>query len=152
MSECVCISWPVKLILQSLSYGAQICDVSDHSAVCWICLQVHRQFERCSHIWRRNRTSVKTISGCICISRLFLYQKTVSMFANYVTPKVQSWLMPLMMRSHSSSRVREPHSPSRGLYSNAFCSSSVRGTLRPNSSGNTATQRDRERERGRVTN
>lgn len=46
--------------------------------------------------------------------------------------------MALMMRSHSSTRVREPHSPSTGTYSSSFCSSSVSGTLKPNSSGNVA--------------
>lgn len=64
-------------------------------------------------------------------------------------PKVQSWSMLLMMRSHSWSRVREPHSPSRGLYNKAFCSSSVRGTLRPNSSGNAAADRWRKWDGGK---
>lgn len=46
--------------------------------------------------------------------------------------------MALMMRSHSSARDWQPHSPSSGTYSSSFCSSSVSGTLVPNSSGNVA--------------
>lgn len=57
-----------------------------------------------------------------------------------VIPSVQSWSMALMMRSHSSARVRQPHSPSRGTYRSSFCSSSISGTLMPSSSGNVATK------------
>lgn len=57
-------------------------------------------------------------------------------------PSVHSWSMALMMRSHSSARVQQPHSPSSGTYSSSFCSSSVSGTLMPNSSGNVAAQRE----------
>lgn len=61
-----------------------------------------------------------------------------------VIPSVQSWSMALMMRSHSSARVRQPHSPSSGTYSSSFCSSSTSGTLMPNSSGNVAAQGERK--------
>lgn len=43
-----------------------------------------------------------------------------------------------MILSHSSLRVLEPHSPSRGLYNNDLLSAVVKGTLVPSSSGNTA--------------
>lgn len=61
---------------------------------------------------------------------------------NEITPSVQSWSMALMMRSHSSARVRQPHSPSRGTYRSSFCSSSTSGTLIPSSSGNVAAQEE----------
>lgn len=57
-----------------------------------------------------------------------------------IIPSVQSWSMALMIRSHSSARVRHPHSPSRGTYRSSFCSSSIKGTLWPSSSGNVAAE------------
>lgn len=63
-----------------------------------------------------------------------------SQWLDDVIPSVQSWSMALMMRSHSSARVRQPHSPSNGTYSSSFCSASTSGTLMPNSSGNVAAQ------------
>lgn len=50
--------------------------------------------------------------------------------------------MALMMRSHSSARDWQPHSPSSGTYRSSFCSSPVSGTLVPSSSGNVAVPND----------
>lgn len=86
---------------------------------------------------------------CALVAELLIPAYTmwqVSLFSQGrgdVIPSVQSWSMALMMRSHSSARVRQPHSPSRGTYSSSFCSSSISGTLIPNSSGNVAARRER---------
>lgn len=50
-------------------------------------------------------------------------------------PTVMSCSMPTMMRSHSSSRLRSPHSPVRGLYISSLISSGVTGIPPPSVSG-----------------
>lgn len=56
----------------------------------------------------------------------------------YYLPSVINWFIPATILSHSSSLGLEPHSPSRGLQINDLHSTSVKGTLVPSSSGNTA--------------
>lgn len=50
-------------------------------------------------------------------------------------PTVMSCSMPPMMRSHSSSRLLSPHSPTRGLYISSLISSGVTGIPPPSVSG-----------------
>ena len=86
----------------------------------------------------------KTHALCVWTSRPCLHD-TIRLFSQRfcdTIPSVHSWSMALMMRSHSSARVRQPHSPSSGTYRSSFCSSSDSGTLMPNSSGNVAAQRE----------
>lgn len=119
---------PVEPVLQSQLDGAQVRGVGDYCAVCGILDQIHRTGERSG-----NLCNTHIVSRCVWNYDTLLRRSDSPVSAD--APTVMSCSIPTMMRSHSSSRLRSPHSPISGLYISSLISSGVTGIPPPSVSG-----------------